>query len=158
MIRTAFHAAQNGSDETKQEATRRLLVLLALHEAAEQLTMHTAFAHAGGGEIGIGDDRMAEEQQTVQLIERLQGFEYGTYEYDMQFALMEEAVIHHAAAEELSEVPLFEDLTEPQRLSIGRAFDAVARVADDGYPIDYDRFSTMMQAATAWLAHATDEP
>ncbi|MFC6707045.1 hemerythrin domain-containing protein [Flexivirga alba] len=113
MIRAAFHAAKTGSEEDQEVATELLLRLLAMHEAAEQLTVHPSLAHAGGGPVGVGDDRMAEERQTVQLVERLQELDRGSYEYNMQLALLEEAVTHHATAEEASELPLFADLGAP---------------------------------------------
>lgn len=153
MIRSGFHAAKEGPDDERQAATRRLLQLLAMHEAAEQLTVHPALAHAGGGPVGVGDDRASEEQQAVQLIERLQLLDYGSYEYNMQFALLEEAVSYHATAEENSELPLFEDLDATERVTIGRAFAAVERAVDNGSPVAYDSFSTMVQDARSWLTH-----
>lgn len=151
MIKAAFHAAKTGSAQERQKATRQLLQLLAMHEAAEQLSVHPALAKAGGGEVGIGEDRTAEEEQAVQLAERLQGFEPDSYEYDLQFALLEEAVTHHATAEELSELPLFEDLTATQRLGISQAVGAVRRAAADGDLVSYDTFSAMIRQATSWL-------
>ena len=152
MIRSAFHAAKTGSDTTKRAATRRLLQLLAMHEAAEQLTVHPALLRAGGGVVGVGEDRMEEEQQATQLVERLQDFEYGTYEHDMQFALLEEAVTHHAEAEERSELPLFDELDETERLTIAQALGAVARAVDEDDLVAYGPFSTMVREATSRLA------
>jgi len=151
MIKTAFHAAKTGSGEERQAATRRLLRLLAMHEAAEQLSVHPALARAGGGEVGVGDDRMAEEQQAVQLAERLQGFEPDSYEHNMQLALLEEAVTHHAAAEELSELPLFDDLTATERLTISQALGAVARAVEEDNLVGYTDFSSMVRETTSWL-------
>lgn len=95
---------------------------------------------------------MAEERQAVQLVERLQGCVQGSYEYAMQLVLLQEAITHHATAEELSEVPLFEDLLESERVAIGRALSAVTTAVDDGScPIDHGPFSAMVQEATAWL-------
>lgn len=152
MIHAAFHAAKAGSGEAKQRAIRRLLLLLAMHEAAEQLTIHPALAHAGGGPVGVGDDRMAEERQSVQLVERLQMFDQGSYEFNMQFALLEEAVTHHAKSEEASELPLFGDLDATERLTIGQALRAVAEAVDGDCPIEYDDFSAMVRNSRAWLA------
>jgi hypothetical protein len=123
-----------------------------MHEAAEQLTVHPALLRAGRGVLGVGEDRMEEEQQATQLAERLQGFEYGTYEHDMQFALLEEAVTHHAEAEERSELPLFDELDETERLTIAQALGAVARAVENDNLVAYGRFSTMVGAATSWLA------
>lgn len=152
MIRSAFHAAKTGSEEHQQAATRRLLQLLAMHEAAEQLTVHPALAHAGTGPVGVGEDRMAEEEQAVQLAERLQHFEYGSYEYKMQLALLEEAVTHHATSEETAELPLFENLTATERLTIGQALRAVGNAVDGQCPIEYADFSTMLRDSKTWLA------
>lgn len=154
MIRAAFHAAKTGSDEAQQTGCRRLLQLLAMHEAAEQLTVHRALAAAGGGPVGVGDDRLAEEQQTIQLVERLQSFDYRSYEYDMQLGLLEEAVIHHAMAEEASELPLFGTLDAAERWATGRAMRAVATAADD-CPIEYGEFSAMLQDSMSWLREVT---
>lgn len=152
MIRAAFHSAKTGSDESQEAATKRLLRLLAMHEAAEQLTVHPALAHAGSGPVGVGDDRIAEERQTVQLIERLQEFGHGSYEYNMQLALIEEAVTHHATAEEASELPLFSDLSATERLTIWQALQAVATAVEGDCPIEYGDFSSMVRDSTTWLA------
>lgn len=152
MISAAFRTAKSGSEEDQRSATKQLLRLLAMHEAAEQLTIHPALAHAGGGPLGVGDDRMAEERQTVQLIERLQEFDLGSYEYNMQFALLEEAVTHHATAEETSELPLFSGLTATERLTIWQALDAVRSAVSGDCPIDHGDFSTMVRDSTTWLA------
>lgn len=152
MIRSAFHAAKSGSAEQQEAATQHLLRLLAMHEAAEQLTVHPALARAGGGAIGVGDDRMAEEEQAVQLAERLQSLDHGSYEHKMQFRLLEEAVTHHATSEETSELPLFGDLDATERLTIGQALHAVAAAVEGDCPIAYGPFATMVQDTKAWLA------
>lgn len=152
MIRFAFHDVREGSAKHQAEASKRLLLLLAMHDAAEQLTIHQALARAGGGEDGVGTDRMGEEQQTVQLIERFQEFEPGSYEHTMQLGLLEEAVLHHNAAEEASELPLFGNLDATERHRVGKALAAVAAAAEGNCPIAYGEFSTMLSDSRAWLA------
>ncbi|RNI22909.1 hemerythrin domain-containing protein [Flexivirga caeni] len=155
MIRMAFQEAKGSAGQRQRHTTRRLLQLLAMHEAAEQLTVHPALARAGGGEVGIGDDRMAEEEQAVQLAERLQEFEPGSYEHGMQLALLEEAVTQHAEAEEMSELPLIDDLDESERRKIGEAVGAVARAVQEDRLVEYQDFSGMVRRARGWLEGRT---
>lgn len=152
MIRAGFHAVKAASGNEQETATRELLRLLAMHEAAEELTVHPALAHAGSGPLGVGEDRMQEEQQAVQLVERLQALDVGSYEYKMQFRLLEEAVTHHATSEETSELPLFETLTATERLTAGQALRAVTNAVEGDCPIEYGAFSGMVRDTTTWLA------
>lgn len=151
VIKMTFHEAKHGPASGRQAATRRLLLLLAMHEAAEQLTVHPALARAGGGQTGIGDDRMSEEEQAVQLAERLQELEPGSYEHSMQLALLEEAVLLHATTEEKTELPLFGELEDGDRRRLSRALTAVADAVEGACPIEYDAFSRMVSDSRAWL-------
>jgi hypothetical protein len=152
MIRLGFHDTRHGSARAQATATKKLLLLLAMHEAAEQVTIHRMLERAGSGEVGIGEERTAEEVQAVQLIERLQEFEPTSYEHTMQLGLLEEAVTQHNAAEEATELPLLGDLDATERFRVGEALAAVITGLKGNCPIEYGDFSTMLSDGRSWLA------
>ena len=151
MVRTAFRTLQHAGADDREAALHALLQLLALHEAAEQLTVHPAITRMGSERVGR--ERAAEEKQAVQLIERLQDLEPASFEFHIQLDLLEEAVENHATAEEERELPRFVELTAAERTAIGTA---LARVVDgvglERAPLATVAFGRMVDQAKAHLS------
>lgn len=106
--------------------------LMALHEAAEQATLHPLLATLGGPESESGRERMAEEEEAANLVDRLDGFEVSSYEFIMQLQLLEEAMTFHATAEEERELPRLRDAPEADlRRAVGALATATALSAPD---------------------------
>lgn len=87
----------------KTAALRDLLGYLAGHEAVEEELIHPLLPRIGDREQGLA--RAREEAGMAEQILRLGQLEPGSPSFDTQFGLFEEALRHHASAEEREELP-----------------------------------------------------
>jgi hypothetical protein len=115
-IRRAFrHAAQPGPG--RPEAFRRLVRMLAVHEAAEQAHVHPAIRQAGRPATAAA--RIGEEAHAKVLLARL--WEIGPHGagYLRCLRALRRAVLAHSAREEREEFPALERLGRLRRALLG---------------------------------------
>ncbi|WP_137122275.1 cytochrome P450 [Segeticoccus rhizosphaerae] len=143
--------------ETRREAFEALRRLMALHEAAEQATIHPLVTASNGEGSEVGQERVEEEDEASNLMERLESFDVTSYEFTIQVQLLEEAVTFHANAEETRELPRLRDAPEAD---LRRAIGALSTVEQLSSPESEwspgDRsFGAMVRSAATLFAVAT---
>lgn len=117
LIRDLFEEVKSSDGEAQREAFHRLRVLLAVHETAEEEVVHPVARRAlHGGDDGLVDDRLAEENRAKKLLARLE--ETGTGEPGF-LELLDElrvAVLAHARSEERYEFMRLRDTLDEATL------------------------------------------
>ncbi len=104
---------------------------LALHEAAEQETIHPLL-HALGEDHGdVGRERVEEEQEASTLVARLESLLVTSFEFGVQLGLLEEAITFHATAEEQRELPRLVDASEADLRRAITALSTAKRLSED---------------------------
>lgn len=114
--------------EQRREAFTRLCRFLAIHEAAEQAFIHGPGAADLAEESTLSRQRIIEEHEAEVVIGRLESFDVDSSAFFSQFNSFQEAVVHHATAEETEEVPAFAATQQPE--DIERIVDALAMVEE----------------------------
>lgn len=113
----------SSSPASQGEALRELQRYLAGHEAVEEELIHPLVPRVGDHEQGLA--RAREETGLAELMTRMGRLEPGTSSFDTQFGLFEEALKHHATAEEHEELPhLVRTLTDADAALIVEALAA----------------------------------
>lgn len=122
-IRRAFlRAALPGPRRARE--FRRLVRMLAQHEAAEEAHVHPAVRNAGRGHIAAA--RVSEEARAKRSLARLRETGPHTAGYLPRLGLLAWQVIRHSASEERGEFPVLRDLG-PVRAAILAAEICLAR-------------------------------
>jgi hypothetical protein len=117
QIRSMFAEVESATGPTKQERFERLRRFLAVHETAEELVTHPNVRTAAGGNEVV-DARLEEETQAKKLLAGIDGMDVSDPTFDTRFAVLREAVLHHAAAEEREEFPLLRANNSPRMLDL----------------------------------------
>jgi hypothetical protein len=158
-IKTLMTAVTMATDVDRFAAFERFRRYLAIHEAAEQALLHPQ------GLVTFADDnvsqrRITEEQDAASMITGLEGLGDGP-DFTVQFGLLQEAVTHHAEAEEHEELPaLVGALPEETLDKVLEGFARVEPWADDiaASPIrDATTFDAMVRQATVAFATAAED-
>lgn len=102
-ITTLVQAVGTAGPAERATRLRDLLAYLAGHEAVEEELIHPLLPHGDGQEVAR--QRVIEEEGVGQQIERLEQLEPDSPSFSTQFALIEDAITHHAKAEEAEELP-----------------------------------------------------
>lgn len=111
-IRRAFvRAARPGGRRAGE--FRRLVRMLAQHEAAEEAHVHPAVRNAGRGSIGAA--RVSEEARAKQSLARLWEAGPRGRGYLLRLGLLAWHVTRHAASEEREEFPVLRGLSRARR-------------------------------------------
>lgn len=130
-----MRAVSHRDGEARSRAFADLARYLAIHEAAEQLFLHGSMIRDPDGNDGVAEQRVTEEQQATQVIQRLEQYDPDSFEFLTQFDLFQNAVSSHAEAEESEELPAFIDRTRPEDLErVVRALDMVDLWYEDSGP------------------------
>lgn len=169
-VRELFSEALSAPPPQRGSAFVELVRFLAMHEAAEQEALHVARHAAPDSSMGtttahspvaaISAQRLREEDSAAGLLERLEAMDSTSGSFRIQLKDVEEAVLHHAEAEEGQEVPAF--LSEASAAQIARVVAVMRRVeelADDrsaGALVPPGAgFATQLTAARRILGDAT---
>ena len=102
-ITALLQAVGAAGPEERGSRLGELLGYLAGHEAVEEVLVHPLLP--GGDAQEVARQRVTEEEGIGQQIDRLEQLEPGSPSFSTQFALIEEAITHHAQAEEREELP-----------------------------------------------------
>jgi Hemerythrin HHE cation binding domain len=102
LIRDLFDEVRSAQPaEAQQEAFYRLRRMLAVHETAEEEVVHPAARRVlAGGNDGLVDDRLAEENEAKQLLSQLEGLQAGEPGFLELLDDLRLAVLAHARSEE----------------------------------------------------------
>lgn len=146
-IKTLMTDVAMASDADRPAAFERFRRYLAVHEAAEQTLLHPQ------GLVEFADDnvsqrRITEEQDAAAVIASLETMR-SAGDFKVQFGLLQEAVIHHAEAEEHEELP---------RLVAALPEDVIAKVLDGFARVELwadDIAASPLAGATTFTAMVT---
>ena len=130
LIRDLFAEVKHAPEATRREAFTRLVRLLAVHETAEEEVVHPLARLQPGGS-GVVDDRLDEENQAKQLLQRLEEIGPEGAEFEQLLDELRTAVLEHARAEERYEFIQLRQRTSPERL---RTLAVAVRAAEAAAP------------------------
>lgn len=173
-IRELFATALAAPPEGRAQQFGRLSRLLAIHEAAEQESLHGAADPAADSDLGIAAtdkatdeevsaQRRREEQAAGDTIENLQGMDPTSLSFRMQLAQLQEAVSRHADAEETEELPRFLARASAQQrdhalMTLGRVDELAADTSEQAAVPAGVGFAEQLAAARLALGSAGRAP
>ncbi|MFF4624114.1 hemerythrin domain-containing protein [Nonomuraea jabiensis] len=100
MIRDLFDEVEQATPDQRGEAFTRLVRLLAVHETAEEEVVHPYARLKIDGGDAIVDDRLAEENQAKELLQRMDQAGPTAPDFAEKLAVLRAAVEAHARSEE----------------------------------------------------------
>jgi hemerythrin superfamily protein len=128
LIRDLFDEVKTTRGKAQQDAFHRLRQTLAVHETAEEEVVHpTARRALDGGNDGLVDDRLAEENEDKKMVTEMEGMSPGQLGFSGQLDKLRMAVLAHARAEERYEFMQLRDKSDPSTL---RAMAASVKAAE----------------------------
>jgi hemerythrin superfamily protein len=117
QVRAAIDGvAKTTTAESRQEAFDHLRELLARHETAEEMILRPLTRRVDGGD-DIADDRMAEENQSKQILADLEKLDIASEDFARAFEKFALGVLTHAQNEEVYEFPLLRKSFDQERLA-----------------------------------------
>lgn len=128
LIRDLFDEVKTTRGKAQQDVFHRLRQTLAVHETAEEEVVHpTARRALDGGNDGLVDDRLAEENEDKKMVTEMEGMSPGQLGFSGQLDKLRMAVLAHARAEERYEFMQLRDKSDPSTL---RAMAASVKAAE----------------------------
>ena len=106
---------QAAGSSARQQSFEELRRFLAVHETAEELITHPVARTTDGGN-DVVDARLEEETESKKMLAELDGMSVDDPEFDTRFAVLKEAVLAHAKAEEQEEFTLLRKDSDTKRL------------------------------------------
>ncbi|WP_413805871.1 hemerythrin domain-containing protein [Streptomyces sp. OE57] len=99
-IRNLFDEVERATGNERQDAFRRLVSLLAVHETAEEEVVHPVTRRSFDGGEQLVEDRLREEKQAKEKLGRLDGMDTSAPEFLPMLRELRTEVMRHARAEE----------------------------------------------------------
>jgi hemerythrin superfamily protein len=128
-IRALFTELETANDETRRDAFRRLVRLLAVHETAEEEVVHPAARDAQGGNAVV-DARLGEEHRAKELLSTLDEMGPDAEGFDLLLPQLRDDVLAHANHEEREEFPLIRACCSADQLrSMAKVVKAAEAIA-----------------------------
>ncbi|NUW32472.1 hemerythrin domain-containing protein [Nonomuraea sp. SMC257] len=103
MIRDMFDDVERAAPDQRGPAFTRLVRMLAVHETAEEEIVHPYVRKVVDGGDAVVDDRLAEEREAKELLQRLEEEGPDAPDFLERLALLRAAVTAHAQSEERHE-------------------------------------------------------
>ncbi|WP_223167162.1 hemerythrin domain-containing protein [Nonomuraea sp. SYSU D8015] len=100
MIRDMFDEVEQAPPDQRGEAFTRLVRLLAVHETAEEEIVHPYARGKIEGGDGVVEDRLTEENEAKQLLQRMDQAGPDAPDFAQNLAMLRAAVEAHARSEE----------------------------------------------------------
>ena len=130
LIRDLMAEVLTGSGQQRQETFRSLVALLSVHETAEEEVVHPVARKLAEAEGAVVEDRLTEEHQAKQVLEELDGMGADDAQFEPKFAMLRNAVLDHAVAEQRYEFNRIRQRAgAAQRASMGELVSAAERTA-----------------------------
>ncbi|MEU6138215.1 hemerythrin domain-containing protein [Nocardioides sp. NPDC047086] len=127
-IRQLCSTVANSEGPAKRQAFDDLRVLLAVHEAAEELVVHPVTS-THGGEL-LAKALNADEKEATEMLARLEEVGVESPEFDETFPIFQIAVEQHTEEEERVEFPLLlSTIDQTSRHMMGKRLTATEFVA-----------------------------
>ncbi|WP_165985282.1 hemerythrin domain-containing protein [Streptomyces sp. YIM 98790] len=129
-IRNLFDEVERSEGDARRDAFHRLVRLLAVHETAEEETVHPYARRAVAGGEGVVADRLEEERRAKETLARLDGMDTDDPAFLPGLLQLRTAVMEHARAEERYEFTHLRRTADPGRLAaLARAVRAAEATA-----------------------------
>jgi hemerythrin superfamily protein len=130
LIHDLFDDVRATSAQARPPAFARLVRMLAVHETAEEMTVHPLARTALPGGPGVVDDRLGEEKSAKELLSRLETLDPADPGFLPLLDELRLAVLAHARAEERYEFVKLRETTDEATLSrLATAVKAAEAVA-----------------------------
>lgn len=131
LIRDLFDDVKATQGQAQQEAFHRLRHMLAVHETAEEQVVHPAARRTlAGGNDGLVDDRLAEENEAKKMLGELENLQPGDTGFLELLDKLRMAVLAHARSEERYEFMQLRNKLDPSTLrSMANAVKAAEALA-----------------------------
>lgn len=130
MIRDMFDDVERASAEEKEEAFRRLVRMLAVHETAEEEIVHPYARRKIEGGDAVVDDRLKEENEAKKLLGKMDKAGVSDPEFSRNLAVLRSSVMEHARSEERYEfIQLRAHTSEAERRSMAAGVKAAEAMA-----------------------------
>jgi hemerythrin superfamily protein len=106
------------------------------HEVAEEHVVYPIIRHASPGGEQEAKTRIAEQAETEKLLGAMEKLDLTSEEFEIQFATLQQAALHHANAEEATTFPLLKEMEddESRRALGGRYEHAKAKAPAHPHP------------------------
>ena len=173
-IRGLFATVLAAPPEGRAQEFGRLERLLAIHEAAEQESLHGTAVPAAPSDLGtaatgdasdeeVSARRLREEEAAGDTLEHLQGMDPTSLFFRLQVEDLEEAVKRHADAEETEELPRFLARASAEQrdhalLTMGRVEELAADTSEQAVVPVGGGFADQLAAARRALEGAARSP
>lgn len=95
-----FQLVETSKGKAKQSAFKELAELLLVHEASEAEVVHPLAAQSIDSGVEVIDERLEEEDEAKELLQKLIKAGTGDAAFDADFQLLRTAVLEHATREE----------------------------------------------------------
>ncbi|RNG28852.1 hemerythrin domain-containing protein [Streptomyces botrytidirepellens] len=116
-IRNLFDEVERTTGAERQDAFRRLVRLLAVHETAEEEIVHPVARRAFDGGERMVEDRLREEKQAKEKLSRLDEMGSEDPEFLPVLLQLRTEVMEHARSEERYEFAQLRRRTDPRQLA-----------------------------------------
>jgi hypothetical protein len=129
-VQELLDKVEKGSEETRQQDFDRLRELLAVHETAEELILRPITRSNVPGGDQIADARIAEENQSKDMLAELEKLDANSTDFITLFAGFAGDVRKHALNEETHEFPLVKEHVDANALeAMGTHLELAEKVA-----------------------------
>jgi len=111
-VKVLLHKVRQTTGQERAEAFYALRLTLAVHETAEEQSIHPQALHQLGLYDRAANDRIAEEQTAAQTIRALELVDVDSDQFNYSFEGFAASVIEHATAEENDEWPALRNIAD----------------------------------------------
>ncbi|MHB8438991.1 MAG: hemerythrin domain-containing protein [Acidimicrobiales bacterium] len=99
------------------------------HEVAEEVAIYPVLRSIAGAK-GLSEDRLSEQAEAERLLVRMEGLDTSSEAFTKRCAALRQALIDHAANEELDVLPVLNELvSEEERQEIGSRYRSASAAA-----------------------------
>ncbi|MET7760864.1 hemerythrin domain-containing protein [Streptomyces sp. NPDC005393] len=116
-IRNLFDEVERTTGEERQDAFRRLVRMLAVHETAEEEVVHPVARRTFDGGDQLVEDRLREEKQAKEKLSRLDEMGTENPQFLPMLLQLRTEVMEHARSEERYEFAQLRRRTDPGQLA-----------------------------------------
>lgn len=115
-IRELFVEVEAATGDQRADLFRQLVMLLAVHETAEEQMVHPLARGAMDGGDAVVGERLAEEREAKEQLSAMEDLDPASAEFATALTHLRTVVLAHAHAEEAYEFRYLRRTVDPQRL------------------------------------------
>ena len=134
LIQDLFTQIETATGQERRQTWERLVRLLAVHETAEEEIVHPAARRAIANGDAIVDERLQEEHDAKELLERLDGMDPEDEQFMPRMRELRDSVLEHARAEERYEFSYLQSSSSPAQRRVMATMVRAAEAAAPTHP------------------------